>query len=217
MKNTIIYGFLLSVLFSSFTASAIEINTPSAPESVFSYPIKYKPWALTEKNVEVEIFKDNASFEIPERQHRVSVSSSETYTIKVVNKNRHRVYAVFEVDYINPLDGRKSYAAQSGKIIEGNSEIFLMGAVFKKNHSVTPSILPSPNTKDGKGYFMVAVFHEAPNYPLVLPGMETPPYSEDYFYTNEKGSRVWLPPKNYPFRKESSDYSKFNFQYETLN
>lgn len=189
--------FLLLSSFSSFANS----NTSS--------PF----WELEQNKVEVQILENNhpmiKQFQLPDRVATINVENE--YSIKIINKNKHRVFAIFEVDRVNPLDGKKSFVNQSGRIIPAESELIISKAKFSKNQF--NSLLPSP--QNSEGYLLVGIFHENPAYPLILPGMQIPPFGPENYIVSENGTRTWIPPVNYPFRKIKEDsFSKFQFFYK---
>lgn len=125
--------------------------------------------------------------------------------IKIENNRIGRIQAILSVDGKNILTGKKATLKSKGKIVmPGDDEYFVYN-----NENETLS-----------GYISVAIFFEKENYPIIYPHMEAPPNDNKYFLRNDEGVKIWIPPKEYHFRKINQDYTpniRFYLNYKNDN
>ncbi len=126
---------------------------------------------------------------------------SDALGIRLTNVGDGRLLVVVAINGLDPSTGKRAYQGQPGRVLlPGQALVFPKGKAHKK--ADVAALLPAGKTE---GTISVAVFHERTDYPLLLPGMDPPPFGPENFAVGKDGVRRWVPPPRYPFRKATTD------------
>lgn len=126
-----------------------------------------------------------------------SLREGQRYGLELTNHNPARIWLVVSIDGRNPSNGKRSYIAQPGLVLEPGKTVTLFRGRIKKKGDLLPLF-----EQDEGGSVSVGVFHERRDYPFLAPGMTPPPGGPETFVQDENGQR-WVPPVGSRFRKST--------------
>lgn len=196
-------------LLAACLASLLILSTPStANES--NHTSSYEPIvkALVQPALRLEL-KETAQGGLAPLKllhgYRVAhLAKGAPYALRLTNTSLERVMVVVALGGRDPFTGKKAYRGQKGRVIEPG-ETLAVSEYREGKKSVRPLFENQPD----RSSVDVAVFYERTDYPLILPGMDTPPFGRENYAVGADGKRRWMPPKGYPFRKRSEEPSSF--------
>ena len=139
------------------------------------------------------------------------LKEGEEYGLRLSNLTDRRIMVVLSVDRLDPRLGTPAYQGQPGILFQpGETRLVMKGKPSKKSQA--RALLPlNPDVAT----ISMMVFEEATDYPTQGMGLPPAPFGPENYRVLADGSRQWIPPSNYPFRKRpGSDPEMIQLHYQ---
>lgn len=137
--------------------------------------------------------------------------------LRLTNQTDERLNIIFSFNRLNPLTGQPAILKDKGFVLRPNEILYIAQGRMHKKDKTPVNLFEQLST----GFLNFSVFKERTDYPLILPNMTPPPYHAEQFIVHSDGSRRWIAPHNYPFRRIQQDpnaqiYATFSVEDEEL-
>lgn len=159
--------------------------------------------ALEQIGLKVELFQNDSPSVFTSKNgfSHVVLNKSAQHRLRLTNETDERLNIIFSFNRLNPLTGQQAILKDRGFVLKPKETLDISQGRMHKKDKTLVNLFEQFST----GFLNFSVFKERTDYPLVLPNMTPPPYHAEQFVVRSDGSKRWIAPHNYPFRRMQQD------------